>query len=93
MLQMVNRLITLSFTMQCKHRRSGVTLVDVDLECLRLLEVRMFTQGRQVWGKGKGVGNHQDDWDPAEGIEKPAKRASQQHTILAASRKRRKKGS
>ena len=82
-----------AFKMLRKYKRNTSSTVDVDLECLTLLESRMFTQGRQVWGKGKGIGEHQDGWDPAEGIGKPGKREKQQQTAPPTAKRRRKGGS
>ncbi|KAG2028551.1 hypothetical protein BDR03DRAFT_883174 [Suillus americanus] len=49
--------------------------IDVDLECLGILEQQMFqlslaagAAGNEQWGKGKDAGAYQDRWNPYEGL-------------------------
>lgn len=46
--------------------------VDVDRECLSVLEQRLFNSGEEDWGTDSGA--HQDDWDPYDGIRDSNKR-------------------
>lgn len=63
-----------AFEQQIRRRRD-YKVVDIDHECLSLLETRMFRTGDEIWGLD--AGGHQDGWDPYAGIRDLHKRDKQ----------------
>lgn len=66
-----------AFTIQL--RGMSFKVIDVDHECLTLLERRMFSYGDEIWGID--AGNHQDGWDPYDGVRDASKRRKGPKTV------------
>lgn len=54
-----------AFEVQTRQSPS-YTAVDVDRECLSILEERLFNTGEEDWGLD--AGEHQDGWNPYDGV-------------------------
>lgn len=70
-----------AFDFQLNPPQPDFRAVDVDRECLTLLEQRMLATGLEVWGLNAGP--HQDNWDPYDGVRDKEKRSTRELKVGA----------
>lgn len=68
---------SLAQAFEVQTRRSpSYAAVDIDRECLSILEVRLFNTGEEDWGLD--AGEHQDGWNPYDGVREVKVRSNQE---------------
>lgn len=73
------KVLPLQQAFELQLRGTPFKVIDVDHECLTLLERRIFDYGDEIWGID--AGDHQDDWDPYHGVRNASKRHKGPKTV------------